>query len=45
LNLMQQDAIALRFTMRLGFQVPNPINRLQATEGSRSPFGVLRDAA
>lgn len=44
-NLLQQDMIAARFTMRLAFQVPNPINRLQATAGNRYPFAVLRDAA
>jgi len=40
-NLAQQDMIALRATMRLAWQVPNPINRLQTTEASRYPFGVL----
>lgn len=40
-NLAQQDMIALRVTMRLGWQVPNPINRLQQVEASRYPFGVL----
>jgi HK97 family phage major capsid protein len=40
-NLFQQDMIALRLVLRLGFAVPNPINRIQATEGSRSPFAVL----
>lgn len=42
LNLMQQDAIAIRVVMRLAWQVPNPINQLQATEASRYPFAVLR---
>lgn len=40
-NLFQQDMIALRAVMRLGFAVPNPINRLQETEASRYPIGVL----
>jgi len=40
-NLMQQDMAALRVTMRLGWQVPNPINRLQAVEANRYPFGAL----
>ena len=40
-NLMQQDMAALRVTMRLGWQVPNPINRLQAVAAARYPFGAL----
>jgi len=40
-NLMQQDMVALRAVMRIGFQVPNPINRLQETEADRYPFAVL----
>jgi len=40
-NLSQQDCVALRFIMRLGFALPNPINQTQTTKASRSPFGVL----
>lgn len=40
-NLLQQDMVALRVTMRLGFAVPNPVNRLQPVEGSRYPIAVL----
>ncbi|MBI4916866.1 MAG: phage major capsid protein [Acidobacteria bacterium] len=40
-NLAQQDMVALRCVIRLGWQCPNPINQLQATEASRYPVGVL----
>lgn len=40
-NLAQQDMVALRAVIRLGFALPNPINRVQATEASRYPFGIL----
>ncbi|HEY1294673.1 MAG TPA: phage major capsid protein, partial [Chloroflexota bacterium] len=44
-KLAQQDMVALRVVTRVGFQVPNPINRMQPTEGSRYPFGVLQQKA
>jgi len=40
-NLAQQDMVALRAVMRLGFALPNPINAIQGTEASRCPFAVL----
>lgn len=40
-NLAQQGMIALQASMRLGWQLPNPVNRIQATEANRYPFGVL----
>ena len=40
-NLAQQDMVALRVVMRLGWQVPNPINRVKTVEANRYPFGVL----
>lgn len=43
-NLAQQDMVAMRVTARFGFQVPNPVNRQQPTEGSRYPFAVLKNA-
>lgn len=41
INLAQQNMIALRASMRLGWQVPNPINKLNADEETRYPFAVL----
>jgi len=40
-NLFQQDMVALRAVMRLGVALPNPINRVQPTAGSRCAFKVL----
>lgn len=40
-NLAQQDMVALRAVMRLGFALPNPINRMQATAVSRCAFATL----
>jgi HK97 family phage major capsid protein len=40
-NLPQQDMVALRAVIRLGFALPNPINRMQAVEASRFPFAAL----
>lgn len=47
LNLMQQDAVALRATMRVGFAVANPANRIAGnggTAGTGFPFAVLTEA-
>jgi hypothetical protein len=41
-NLPQQDMVALRMTMRVGWQVANTINYDQPTEANRYPAGVLR---
>jgi len=41
MNLMQQDAIAMRAVMRLGWQVPNPVNRVNANSTTRYPFATL----
>ena len=38
-NLAQQDMIGLRFTMRLGVALPNPVNRVGG--GTRYPFAVI----
>jgi len=42
-NLAQQDMVALRCVMRLGFALPNPINRLDATAATRCAFSVLTE--
>ena len=39
-NLAQEDMVALRVTMRLGWEIPNPVNALNETE-SRFPFAAL----
>lgn len=44
-NLLQQDLVAARFVMRLGWACPNPTNRTQSVTASRYPASVLRDAA
>jgi HK97 family phage major capsid protein len=41
-NLLQQDMRALRVIWRGGFAVPNPINRMNQTAGTRYPFAVLK---
>jgi HK97 family phage major capsid protein len=41
INLMQQDAIAMRAVGRFAFAVANPINSENATESTRFPFGLL----
>lgn len=43
-NLAQQDMVALRLVIRVGWQVDNSINYDQATESSRYPAGVLLKA-
>lgn len=44
-NLAQQDMVALRAVMRLAWQVPNPINRIDSDEATRWPIAVLTPAA
>ena len=40
--LAQQDMVALRVVMRLGWEVPNPINNLKEDEAERFPFAILK---
>jgi len=40
-NTFQQDMIALKVVMRVGFALPNPINAMNETEATRCPFAVL----
>jgi hypothetical protein len=40
-NLFQQDMVALRCVIRLGFALPNPINRMNQVAATRFPFAVL----
>lgn len=44
-NLMQNDMVALRAVMRLGWEIPNPINSVQEDETKRCPFAVLKAGA
>lgn len=41
-NLMQQDMVALRAVMRLGWEIPNPINAIKSNKTQRCPFAVLK---
>ena len=40
-NLAQDDMVALRVVMRLGWEIPNPVNALDGTE-TRFPFASLK---
>lgn len=40
-NLAQDDMVALRVTFRMGWQLPNPLNRIQADANERFPFAAL----
>lgn len=40
-NLAQQDMVALRAVVRLGWALPNPINRVNQNSATRYPFAVL----
>lgn len=44
-NLMQNDMVALRAVMRLGWEIPNPINALKTDKTERCPFAILKAGA
>ena len=41
-NLAQEDMVALRVVMRMGWEIPNPINALQPDEAVRFPFAAIQ---
>ena len=43
-NLPQQDMVALRVVMRIGWQVPNPTSGMNGNNATRYPFAVLLPA-
>lgn len=43
-NLAQDGMVALMVCMRVAWQVPNPVNRLNPDDNTRYPFSVLRPA-
>lgn len=43
-NLAQDDMVALRVVMRLGWEIPNPVNALNETD-ARFPFASLKPAS
>ena len=45
LNLMQQDAVVMRATFRVAFQVANPVSREAPDAATRFPFAVLLEEA
>lgn len=44
-NLMQNDMVALRAVMRLGWEIPNPINSLEPDAEKRCPFSIYTASA
>ena len=45
LNLAQQDCVALRAVMRLGWEIPNPINAENPDEETRFPFALVEPSS
>lgn len=44
LNLMQQDSVALRVTMRLAYATSNPVTALNTNSATRFAFGAVQAA-
>ena len=44
-NLAQEDMVALRVVMRLGWEIPNPINALKEDESVRFPFASIKGSS
>lgn len=44
-NLAQEDMVALRVVMRLGWEIPNSITALQPDEAVRFPFAAIQAAS
>jgi hypothetical protein len=42
IQLAQQDAVALRVVMRVGYQIKNPPTRMNTNDATRSPFAIVR---
>lgn len=43
-SLAQQDMVALRVCMRLGWEIPNPVNAMETDKAKRFPFAVYKAA-
>lgn len=43
-NLMQDDMVALRMTLRLSWEIPNPVNILDSDASTRFPFALVEPA-
>ena len=43
-NLAQEDMVALRVVMRMGWEIPNPVNALNPDENTRFPFASINPA-
>lgn len=44
-NLAQQDMVALRCVMRLGWEIPNPVSAMAEDESKRFPFALLEPSS